>query len=468
MKIRHLLCTAIIALATLTASAEAPRYIFYFIGDGMGLGPVMATLNYKRLVHPDDKPLTMTGFPVASFCQTWSASTPVTDSAAAGTALSTGHKTRNGMLGMDADTVSVTSIARILKDDGWGIGVLTTVAPDDATPGAFYAHVPKRSQYYEIGIQAANSGYDFLGGASWRGAKDKEGNKTDIEDTFISKGYKTVYGRDGMATISGYDKVVVLGDPQFNSNDNDLSYTIDSVAGAISLPELTQAALTHLERVSPDRFFMMVEGGNIDHALHANDGGAAIKEIINFDEAITIAYNFYLAHPDETLIVITADHDTGGMALGNRTLKYAANLGLIDHQRVSKERFGDYCKSLIADGKIPTWDTMKAYLTEKFGFWTVVPVTDEQTVALEKDFDNMVNKIGTDEKTLYASFNQFAVSVFGLLNDVAGFGFTTSSHTGNPVPVFAVGVGADSFKSLNNNVEIPATMLRLATGKELK
>ncbi len=468
MKLRHFLCTAISVLATLTAAAEAPRYIFYFIGDGMGLGPVMATLNYKRLVHPEAKPLTMTGFPVVSFCQTWSASTPVTDSAAAGTALSTGHKTRNGMLGMDADTVSVTSIARMLKDDGWGIGVLTSVAPDDATPGAFYAHVPKRSQYYDIDIQAAHSGYDFLGGASLRGVKDKEGNKTDVEETFTSEGYQIVYGHDGLATIKGYDKVVVLGDPEYNSNENDLSYTIDSVAGAISLPEMTQAALTHLERVSPDRFFMMVEGGNIDHALHANDGGAAIKEIINFDEAITIAYNFYLAHPDETLIVITADHDTGGMALGNRTLKYGANLGLIDSQRVSKEKFGDYCKSLLDAGTIPTWDEMKKYLTDNFGFWTVVPVTDEQTALLEKDFHNMINKIGTDEKTLYASFNSFAVTVYTVLNDLAGFGFTTSSHTGNPVPVFAVGVGADAFKSLNNNVDIPGAILKAATGKTLK
>ncbi len=127
----------IAALASLTLSlgmtAEAaPKYVFYFIGDGMGIGPVMATMNYLRTVHPDRGPLTMTTFPVVSFAQTWSASSPVTDSAAAGTALSTGHKTKNGMLGMDADTVAVNSIARVLKDDGWGVGIVTSVAPDDA------------------------------------------------------------------------------------------------------------------------------------------------------------------------------------------------------------------------------------------------------------------------------------------------------------------------------------------------
>ncbi|MCH5219915.1 MAG: alkaline phosphatase [Muribaculaceae bacterium] len=466
---KRLFLSALAAISLLSASAASPKYIFYFIGDGMGMGPVMSALNYKRLVHPEQQPMVMTSFPVASFCQTWSASTPVTDSAAAGTALSTGHKTKNGMLGMDADTVSVTSVARYLKDEGWGVGVLTTVAPDDATPGAFYAHVPARSQFYDIDIQAANSGYDFLAGAAWRGTTDKQGNPTDVMEVFESNGYKTVYGTDGLKTINGYDKVVVLGDPRYNANNNDLSYTIDSIVGAIALPDLTQAALEHLVRVSPDRFFMMVEGGNIDHALHANDGGAATKEVLNFDQAIAVAYNFYLQHPDETLIVITADHDTGGLTVGNGATKYAANLHYIDHQKISKERFSDYCKALLNDNtSAPSWPEMEKYLSDNFGFWRIVPLTDGQTTRLHDEFDNMVNKIGSDEKTLYASFNQFAVTVFSMFNDAAGYGFTTTSHTGNPVPVFAVGDGAENFSSLNNNVDIPGVLLKLATGKTLK
>lgn len=466
---KRLFLSALAAISLLSASAASPKYIFYFIGDGMGMGPVMSALNYKRLVHPEQQPMVMTSFPVASFCQTWSASTPVTDSAAAGTALSTGHKTKNGMLGMDADTVSVTSVARYLKDEGWGVGVLTTVAPDDATPGAFYAHVPARSQFYDIDIQAANSGYDFLAGAAWRGTTDKQGNPTDVMEVFESNGYKTVYGTDGLKTINGYDKVVVLGDPRYNANNNDLSYTIDSIVGAIALPDLTQAALEHLVRVSPDRFFMMVEGGNIDHALHANDGGAATKEVLNFDQAIAVAYNFYLQHPDETLIVITADHDTGGLTVGNGATKYAANLHYIDHQKISKERFSDYCKALLNDNtSAPSWPEMEKFLSDNFGFWRIVPLTDGQTTRLHDEFDNMVNKIGSDEKTLYASFNQFAVTVFSMFNDAAGYGFTTTSHTGNPVPVFAVGDGAENFSSLNNNVDIPGVLLKLATGKTLE
>lgn len=461
--LRRVALTVIVATATLTATAaDAPRYVFYFIGDGMGMGPVMSALTYKRLAHPDSAPLTMTTFPVAGFCQTWSASTPVTDSAAAGTALSCGTKTKNGMLGMGPDTVSVTSMARILKDNGWGVGVITTVAPDDATPGAFYAHVPKRSMYYDIDIQAARSDYDFLAGAALRGAIDKKGKATDVMDELAANNVKVVYGPAGIKEIGNAKKVLLLGDPEKNSNINDVSYTIDSVAGALNLPMMTEACLAHLERNAGDRFFMMAEGGTIDHALHANDGGTATKELLNFDEAIAVAYRFYLEHPDETLIVVTADHDTGGLTVGNKALSYMANPALIDSQRQSKEAFSEFCKSILKSRHNYTWDDMREHLGDMLGFWNTVKLTDEQTAELRAEFDKTFQlRDSADEKTLYASFNAFAVMVYKIFNDAAGFGFTTTSHTGNPVPVFAIGVGADMFKGLNNNIEIPTKILEL-------
>ena len=126
----------------LTSLAQQPKYIFVFIGDGMGISPVQAAEAYNREVLADGTSLTMLQFPVASMCQTYSASNPITDSAAAGTAIATGSKTRNGMLGMDADTVAVASIAAQLHEMGYGVGICTSVSADDATPGAFYAHVP--------------------------------------------------------------------------------------------------------------------------------------------------------------------------------------------------------------------------------------------------------------------------------------------------------------------------------------
>lgn len=455
---------AMAALAALSMSAkETPKYIFYYIGDGMGMGPAVAAEMYNRQVLGNDTPITMMQFPVAGFCLTYSASSPVTDSAAAGTALSTGFKTKNGMLGMDPDTVSVYSVARALQADGYGIGIATSVAPDDATPGAFYAHVPNRSMSYEIDIQAAESGYQFLAGAGLRGLRTESGDDTDVPEVMKENNVELVYGRDGMAKATA-EKVFLLGEP--GTNPDNIGYTIDSIPGALSLPFIAQSCLDHLEKVSPDKFFMMIEGGNIDHALHANDGGAAIKETLNFNEALAIAYEFYKAHPEETLIVVTADHDTGGLAIGNKHTGYDAHLELIDYQRVSKEEFENYCRSVLRSKMAYRWSDMKEYLTDNLGFWKHIKLSEKQEKALEDKFNRTFElRNSEDQKTLYANFNAFAVEVFKVFNDCAGIGFIATSHTGNPVPVFAVGVGADRFKSLNNNIEIPQAIMDLASGK---
>lgn len=443
-------------------ASEAPKYIFYFIGDGMGMGPVNAAESYWREIRGMDESLTMMQMPVVGWTRTYSASSPVTDSAAAGTALSTGTKTRNGMLGMAPDSTAVISVARHMKDAGKGVGIITSVAADDATPGAFYAHVPYRKMFYDIDCQLAASDYDFVGGAGIQGLTDKDGNPTDVLARLDSAKVQILRGPSDIEKI-GPGRVLLLNTE--GSEPWNIGYTIDSIGpSTLSLPQMTETCLGHLLRRSPEGFFMMVEGGNIDHALHGNDGGAAIKEILNFDQAIAIAFRFYKEHPDETLIVVTADHDTGGMAIGNRTKGYTANLDYFDAQRVSKEAFSEYCKGLLKEENDNySWDDMKDYLSARLGFWGTVPVSPEQEQDLRRSFDEtFLLRHSADQKTLYASFNAFAVKVFGLLNDAAGIGFTTTSHTGNPVPVFAVGQGSDAFKGFNNNSEIPGKILRIA------
>lgn len=457
-----LLGTAFVAGLTLYAD-DAPKYIFYYIGDGMGISPLMTAQAYNREVLKNDQPLQMLQFPVASFAMTYSASSPVTDSAAAGTALSTGTKTKNSMLGMSPDTVAVTSVARQLKDMGYGVGIITSVGLDDATPGAFYAHVANRQMRYDIDIAAAKSGYDFMAGAGLAGLTDKSGKPTDVEAVLSENGVQLVRGLDGIKQINS-DKVMLLGEE--DSPNYNIGYTIDSVAGVLTLPIITQTCLDHLTAKTPDKFFMMVEGGNIDHALHGNDAGAAIKEILNFNEALALAYNFYLKHPDETLILVTADHDTGGMSYVKSRLKLDNSLSIFDYQKVSKEAFSEYCKSLLKNRRIYKWEDMKEYLEENLGLFTHIPVSDEKLEQLKSMFEKTFEMRNTsDQKTLYASFNSFAVAVFDLINDAAGTIFTTTSHSANPAPVFAVGVGSDKFKQLNNNTDLPE-ILREIVGIE--
>lgn len=457
MKLRSFFAAAALGLSLVAVAENAPKYIFYYIGDGMGMGPVMAAETYNRTVLGNDTPLTMFQFPVVGWCTTYSASDIITDSAAAGTALSTGTKTKNSMLGMAPDTTAVYSIAKDLQAMGYGIGIATSVAPDDATPGAFYAHVPNRGHFYEIDSQMAETDYAFFGGAGLRGLQ-RDGKPTDVLDRFKANNVQIVYGPDGVKDIKS-DRVLLLN-PQGIGADNEIGYTIDSIAGALTLPVIAQACLDQLERTSPDKFFMMIEGGNIDHALHANDGGAAIKEIVNFNEALAIAYEFYKAHPDETLIVVTADHDTGGMSMVHPR-GAGGGLANIDYQKVSKEAFSEYCKALLKSRMVYKWDDMKEYLSENLGFFSHIKIKPEQEEKLKKMFDETFEmRNSADQKTLYANFNAFAVEVFRIFNEASGFGFTTSSHSANPVPVFAVGVGSEYFKNYNNNINIPRDILK--------
>lgn len=458
MKKIFLLASAI--LLAVSAWGAPARYIFYFIGDGMGMAHAMAAQVYERTVKGSEEPLLMMSFPVASASTTHSASSPVTDSAAAGTALSAGSKTRNGMLGMGPDTVPVTSIARELSDLGYGVAIVTSVPPDDATPGAFYAHVPNRGMYYEIGRQLAESEYDFIAGSRLRGLVDKQGNPTDLPEVLKANGVQVAHGLQELAALPA-GKALLLNPSDIDYHQ--IHFTIDSVAGAMTLPDMTSAAIERMEKNGRDRFFMMVEGGNIDYGGHANDGGTIIKEVINFNQALRHAYNFYLQHPDETLIVVTADHETGGMGLANNIVGYDLHLGYIDFQKVSKDSFAEYCREMVNNDDPYTWEDMRKYLEKNLGFWAGVPVTEEQTEKLHDEFcRSFLAHTGKENKTLYNSFNSFTEAVYKVMDSVTGLGWTTNNHTGGLVPVYAIGTGAELFSPLNDNIQIPAKILKAA------
>ena len=368
------------------------------------------------------------------------------------------------MLGMSADTVAVTSVAKRLFDEGYGVGLITSVGIDDATPGAFYAHVPNRGDFYDIDCTLAECGYQFAAGAGMRGTKGKDGKPNDVMDRFRANKVNVVYNT---ADIDPKAERVLLLSPFHEDMNNEIGYTVDSLPGGLRLPEMTRAGLEHLKRVSPDRFFMMVEGGNIDHAGHGNDGGTSVREVINFNEALQHAYDFYLEHPDETLILVTADHETGGMSVGCRTTGYSAHAEVARAQKISKDRFSDLIRKRIKEGPAFTREEMKQLLADKFGFGTAVQLTANE----EKELDDLFEKTfvehaaGDDFKTLYSSSNRFVERVFSLLNGKSGFGWTTNDHTGHPVPLYVVGAGADRFTNFNDNTDLPKKIYDLTHGK---
>ena len=175
---RFFFLTALIAVA-ISASAEL-KYVFYFIGDGMGANQVLTSEMYRSALQGE--PLgrvqtLMTTFPYSGQAATFSKSNGITDSAAAGTCLATGSKTTNGTLGLNENGDTLTTIAEELKEQGWGVGIMTTVAIDHATPAAFYANVAKRNKYYEIGKQLCDSRFDFFGGAGFHHPEGKHDDK---------------------------------------------------------------------------------------------------------------------------------------------------------------------------------------------------------------------------------------------------------------------------------------------------
>lgn len=458
--IRMTILTALVIFTSVLSYGSTPKYIFYFIGDGMGMAPAMAAAYYNRSVlGTDELPLMMT-FPVAGQVMTYSASSDVTDSAAAGTALATANKTNNGMLGVTPDTIPVNSVATVLKDKlGFGVGLVTNVAPDDATPGAFYAHVGSRKQKKDIDTQFAESKVDFLAGSAFTGLTDNNGKSTGVEDLFSKNGIRVVTSLDKIGDDQG--RIALVQSNPFS--DSNSGYMIDSIPGMITLPEMTQACLDFLKRKTPNGFFMMVEGGNIDHALHANDGMTAISEIFNFNNALKIAYDFMKQHPEETLIVVTADHDTGGLSIGNRANGYVAHFDVLKHQKMSKEMFSEICKKILSSQPTPGWSEMVTLLNDKFGFWDKVKLSDDETTGLRELYSKVFeDKNAADEKSLYNDFNAFASAVFNIISTKAAVGFTTGAHTGNTVPVYAAGAGAENFNGVLNNIQIPTIILKTA------
>ncbi len=460
---KKILLSGLAMSAALAMMAEDAKYVFYFIGDGMGLGHVNATEAYNREVLKGDQPILMMTFPVASQARTYSASSPITDSAAAGTALSTGYKTKNSMIGMNPDTVAVNSIAVDFMKAGYAVGVGTTVQADDATPAAWYAHAENRGMKETIAPQAAESGLSFLAGGDFKLHGAGEEAFKEFLNVMRKGNYEIAEGYAAFNELKRKggklpQKVMMYSD---NPTWGQVGYTIDSIPGALTCAQITEACLQTLKNVNPEKFLMMIEGGNIDWAAHANDGGGVIKEILNFQDAINVAYQFYLRHPSETLIVVTADHDTGGMAYGRNGGAY--NIAYADAQKISKDTFADWTRNWGRDTANPTWEEMEQTLREKLGFWTIVPVSEQETKELKELFDEtFVAKKAEDEKTLYHTFNAFTAKAFSILNYHIGIGWTTTYHAGNFVPVYAVGVNANYFTGSLNNTDIPKLIKKAA------
>lgn len=461
---RHVAVLLVIFLVS-TVWAQQAKYVFYFIGDGMGVNQVNGTEMYlaEQEGRIGVKPLLFTAFPAGTMATTFSATNSVTDSSAAGTALATGEKTYNGAVSMDDDKNVLSTVAERAKKAGRKVGIATSVSVDHATPAAFYAHQPNRSRYYEIALDLPKAGFDFYAGSGFL-KPTTTADKKEAPNVFPiieEAGYTIARGLDEYKEKAADAKKMILIQKE-GAEPSCLPYAIDHEEGDLTLPEITESAVTFLSKGNKKGFFLMVEGGKIDWACHSNDPVTVFEEIIDLDNAVRVAYEFYKKHPKETLIVVTADHETGGMGLGIG--KYELHLKSLLNQKQSQDLLSKAITDLRKDkaGKA-SWNEIKDLLTEKMGFWKELPLTWEQEKMLRDEYEQsfVKNKV-VFEESLYARTEPLAAAAKKVMSQIAMVGWTSSSHTAGYVPVFAIGAGADLFTGKMDNTEIPKRIAKAA------
>ena len=294
--------------------SELPRNIIFFIGDGMGLAHITAA----QTVNEND--LNMTSFPVTGLVKTHAADVAVTCSAASGTAMATGVKTNYSFLGVDTEGVPLKNLYDYLYEEGYALGLITTSYLMDATPGAFFAHVNDRHEKDEIARQMAYSNVDVLmgGGTEWMTNREDGLN---LIDTMQARDYDFYPDLESIP-IEEEGKLLALLAPNY------LPYM--SEGRGEMLQKSFNIAIARLEKTGKP-FFLLVECEHIDLASHLNEMDVMIEEVLDLDKTIGRAMNFASVNKN-TLIVVGADHETGG---------YSVVGGVVQNRTVEGDFQGD-------------------------------------------------------------------------------------------------------------------------------
>ncbi len=478
--------SALLAQATSEMTGKAPKYVFMFIGDGMSAVQVNSAQIYGGTNKPNQMALdemNFQDFEAVGYQTTQDATSFAPDSASTATSLSSGFKTWSGTLGLkpvgdqsgnktenvDQTSVPKTIAERLKAEKGMKIGIISTVTINHATPAAYYAHVPSRNSYYEIAMQMANSGFDFFGGGT---INQPTGANKDQKDAYLvmeEKGYTVAKTKeDILALSSGSGKVYAVTPVVQDSGA--MPYAIDNKEGDLTLADFVKKGIEVLD--NRKGFFMMTESGKIDWAGHANDAKANIGDVLAFEEAIQVAIDFSEKHPKDTLIIVTGDHETGGMTIGQATTGYNTAFDILENQQISYVAFDALIKKLKTDNPALNFADVMPVITENFGLvnnstgdisrpgepcYMTSELSDREVAKLEAAFaETMAAKPTKNEETdlLYGGYNPLSITLTHILNNKAGIGWTSYSHTGAPVPIYAAGAGAGLFNGAYENTEV--------------
>lgn len=483
-----------------TEEEKMAKYVFLFIGDGMSYPQVQLTNYFKSAnavsengktvtVEDEEKTvlesgnnLTMMNFPVAGSAQTYDSTSFAPDSASTATSIATGFKTWSGSINVSEDfTQEYETIAEKLKaQKDYKIGVISSVNINHATPAAFYAHQASRNDYYEIGLELVESGFDYFAGGALLQPTGEEEDQEDLYKLAEEAGYKVVKTQADAEALTADDGKALVIDEHLADGDA-MSYDMDLEEGQWALADYVEKGIEVLD--NDNGFFMMVEGGKIDWACHANDAASTIHDTLALDEAVAEAVEFYNQHPDETLILVTGDHETGGLTIGYAGTDYDTFLTNFNNQKISYAKFDEEYVAGYKENKTD-FETVMKDVTELFGLKAPVSAEEETQqkdsadkhpeseddgtlVMTQYEYDKLKEayettmtrtgeeeEFGQDEYVKYGSYEPLTVTITHILNNKSGINFGSYAHTGLPVEVFAQGVGQESFEGYYDNTDI--------------
>lgn len=430
-------------------SLPVPKYIFIFLADGAGIPHLEIARQYGERIHGEGLVITdkIMKEGALGLLTTHAADSLSTDSAAAATALASGCKAKNGMLGICADGSIRKTAMELAKEQGMRIGLVTNSTVYDASPAAFLCHVPNRRLHAPIIDRYLQSEVDLLlgGGRDLFLPRGQPGSRrqdrTDMIASFVNKGYQYASNKAELERVRG-SKVLGL----FSLGE--MSFEIDRDKEVEpSVYDMTLAAIRLLHADNPRGFVVFIENENIDTAAHLTDVASVIHDFREFDRAVGLAYEFYRKYPRETLILVTSDHETGGlgmtMALKDPTGGKGANQVAATTEDLKKIQSIPISLRKAAEilGPTPTPEAIDRLMKDYFKAFTLAP-----------DIKESIIKRQPFSRSVYLDSTTNGLGMM-IANNTQAY-WVTTSHTNHPVFVAALGAHAERFRGYQDNTDL--------------
>ena len=438
------------------AFAGGPQNVIFYIGDGM------SSVQRRIAEEVHGQKLAMNTLPVVGIYTTYALNSIITDSAAAATALATGHKTDSLVISMDPEgEVAYETLAEAAKRLGKSVGLVTTTRLTHATPACFGSHVDTRYRENEIAEQYLDQNFEVWMGGGWRHfvpkstKKSKRKDERDLLKEFTGKGYSVLRSRSDLLNIKVEKGTKILGIFYHTHMPYYLDMEDEYYQGKVpNLSDMVKVAMSVLKQ-NPKGFFLMVEGGRIDHACHANDPAGTVGDMMDFDRAVKLGIDFSKEDPD-TLILVGGDHETGGMGMGIGGMQgdshrgYFMNPGVIKNSRRSAVFLGYTAVSGNPDESINLF----------IKFSGISDLTGEETIEIEKAIE--LTKAGKAMQSPNPYLHPWLGVVFAdIISKRARVGWTSYAHTGQPVIMSAAGPGSEKFSGFYDNTDIAKNVAAL-------